>query len=211
MKHVVNFILILLLLFVFKSNIQAQEQLFAPNLITPEHKLDCSTIPEKFVWNSVNGAKHYFIQITTDVTFLNIDSNSSIIIPNHNDTIYIPVPNKILIDTMYFWRVKAIGDTTESEWSFIRMFMTGYTSINNDNKMMQIIPVPIENYAKIILDNNYDDLECFIFTNTGILIDKQTFSMINNIIDFTQYYTGTYYVVITSKNKIIGNKSIIVK
>jgi len=194
-----------------KNNVFGEEQLLAPNLIFPEHKSGYKTVPTNFVWNAVDNAEYYSIQITNDVTFLELNTASDILINNYSDTIYIPDTNKLIIDTMYFWRVKASNNIAESEWSFIRMFLTGYASIKEDNNKIQVVPMPVKNYAKIILDSVYDDLKCFIFTNIGILLDVQEFTMTNNIIDVTKCYIGNYYFVITSKNKIIGNKSIIIQ
>ena len=203
-------IILVLLFFIFKHNLISQEQLLPPNLIFPEHQVGYETVPDKFVWNEVDDAKYYSIQITNDVTFLELDFASDILIDNYSDTIFIPDANKIIVDTMYFWRVKAYNDTTESEWSFIRMFLTGYSSIAEDNNKVQILPMPIKEYAKIILENYYDDLKCFIVTYSGILLVVKSFSMNDNIIDIRYCLSGSYYFVITSHNKIIANKSVII-
>ena len=203
-----KFIIALLFLFSF-NNAVIEAQLFAPSLITPEHKSGFITAPTEFIWNSVTDVDCYSVEITTDVTFLKPDTTSDIIISCMQDTIYIPDSNKLIIDTMYFWRVKAIKDTAESDWSFIRMFVTGYKSIKEINPEIQITPQPINDFAAIKLIQDYDDLKYFVFNYLGILIEVNQFSMDCNMIDFSKYDSGNYYIIITSKNKIISTHNAI--
>lgn len=89
-----------------------------PTLVFPQN--DQQNVPTNalLIWNSVDGAKYYSIQVTKTFGFYSID----IEVNNIPDTFYI-VQN-LDNQTEYFWRVQAYNDSATSPWSAIRRFTT---------------------------------------------------------------------------------------
>jgi len=88
------------------------EALSAPTLVTPlpgASKIPVNKI--NFVWNSVDRATKYLLQVSTDSDFNNIVLEQ----PDHPDTLYIFTSMNYL--TTYYWRVRAENDLLVSNWS----------------------------------------------------------------------------------------------
>lgn len=228
MKQLVNLFLILLLPVIFKGNVkmQSQEVLFAPNLIAPAHKSASFLPPAQFIWNEVEGAAVYSIQITTDVTFLNVNSSANDVdVEDYKDTMYLPAQDLLLTDTMYFWRVKAKSLAgTESDWSLIQMFITGVNSIyevGNDNGIT-ISPMPIRHTAIIDFNSStinsltgISQLQVFVFNSGGVMIDSILLANVinGNKIEFhtDNYTSGCYYLIFSDGKKVLGSEAIIIE
>lgn len=236
MKHFINFTLLLLLPAFFNSNFQSQANLPQTNLIEPKKNATFVETPTKFSWNKVQNAEFYEIQISTDVTFMNFNSESDIGRDNFSDTTY-NVPPVLLLDTMYFWRVAAknsetpANDSVNNYWenSEIRMFKTGVKSSIFENKKfdfpVSIFPMPIQNQANIRFNANENsifpaEIKIFIFDSGGKLVGKlKDLSTKNSVnsqfidfkIDVSQFQSGNYILFFMDENsKIISAENIII-
>ena len=66
-----------------------------------------------FTWKEVSGAVSYLFQITEDLTFY---ETPSLLLEDATSTTNTYVVEGLAYSTIYYWRVKAIGATTESAW-----------------------------------------------------------------------------------------------
>ena len=66
-----------------------------------------------FTWKEVSGATSYQFQITEDLTFY---ETPSLLLEDATSTTNTYVVEGLAYSTIYYWRVKAIGATTESAW-----------------------------------------------------------------------------------------------
>jgi hypothetical protein len=191
-----------------------------PTLIYPAHKQPFETAPTEFIWNAVSDAIDYNLQITTDVTFMDFNFFQDVNKNSLNDTTF--TFNNLRLDTMYFWRVSANNNDTTSEWSFIRMFLTGVKvqifEKWNSNNDVNISPMPINNIATISFHNKSNNIDfingqLLLFDNSFNLIAQIEISNIANeiIFDATKYYSGIYTLIIMNeKTEIIAAKEIII-
>lgn len=211
----------------FKGNapMKSQEALFAPTLVSPKHESASMTPPSHFIWNAVENADSYHIQITTDVTFLDINTaTTDIDIAAHGDTLYSPPADFLDTDTMYFWHVKARSHSgAESDWSYTQMFLTGVNSIYSRiaAEAITVAPLPISSFAVISFDNsvfplfNATELQVFVFSAAGRLVDKLIYENFSPAVPVElyvdKYFSGAYYLVFTTNNKVLGMKQVVVK
>ena len=225
MKLIINITLLLLLPILLKTNLYPQIQLMPPTLLYPANEQGFEFAPTEFRWTRIKDAQYYGLQITTDVTFLNIkasDINRGFVI----DTIFRPTPTSLIIDTVYYWRVSAKTWDSTGEWSFIRYFITGdksnvYEKLNSQTNL-SIIPMPINNQAKIIVNSknnahNFNLIKIYLFDINGQLIAKigeynYDFNEITEInFDASRYNSGAYTLFLMNENsKIIAVKNIII-
>lgn len=80
-------------------------------LLLPENNADVTTLLPEFIWNQSSRANEYTFQLSDLEDFSSILIDSSL-----TDTSLVPV-EKLDNGTVYYWRVKAIGDGGESDWS----------------------------------------------------------------------------------------------
>ena len=195
----------------------AEDFLFAPNLISPEHQLQTHLPPTEFIWNKVAGANYYAVQITTDVLFFTLNINHDIDSKSHNDTIFRPFLGFLLMDTMYFWRVKAKSNSgDESEWSFMRMFQTGIQSITDryQNATITISPMPIKDFAMISFGNEKAEItQLYLFDNSGVLVDVIDINCSTTRVEFdaTKYTSGSYILLFYDKSVVVAAKQIVIQ
>jgi hypothetical protein len=192
----------------------------SPTLIYPAHKQPFETTPTEFTWTAVSDAVDYNLQITTDVTFMDFNFYQDVNQKSLNDTSFIFT--NLRLDTMYFWRVAAKNNDTTSEWSFIRMFLTGVKDKIfekwNSNNDINIYPMPINDIATISINNNNNNIglvsgQLALFDNNFNLISQIEISNITNeiIFDATKYCSGIYTLIIMNeKTEIIAAKEIII-
>ena len=98
--------------------------LFPPYLAQPNNELKGAHPNVAFEWEGSLGAAEYQIQVATDYGFseLIIDENTAT-----TDFTY-----ELEINSHYYWRVMAINPSSESPWSEIWEFTTGYTFVIGD-------------------------------------------------------------------------------
>ncbi len=161
------------------------ENLPTPGQIIPEQGADVKTLRPEFIWSSVSTASYYSFQLTTDVTFLNLEDNIYTIIKNNLiDTAYI-TEVELLPDTLYFWRVSArtspANTSIQEKWSSIRYFKTpknsGIFSNFNSQLEIKIFPNPVVEIAQININNlknnrDHNRFFLYLFDMNGSLIEK---------------------------------------
>ena len=92
----------------------------SPHLIVPPDKAKYISVDVTFKWNSLAGARTYFLQIGPTNDFCNQTSGITI----NNDTSY---STTLDYDKIYYWRVKAVpgnGSYSSSDFSETRSFIT---------------------------------------------------------------------------------------
>jgi len=90
----------------------------SPILTNPLDEASDVSIQEEFSWDIVLGAEKYWIQISKNVNFSNI-------VVDEKDLESVTFSTDKLIDnTEYLWRVKALNSVSTSEWSEIYKFKT---------------------------------------------------------------------------------------
>lgn len=88
-----------------------------PTLVYPENNILNLKITDHLRWLSVDKADYYELQIATDPIFANL-----VIDEQTTDTSY--QISKLSYGTRYFWRVRAVNQTSTSFWSEIFAFIT---------------------------------------------------------------------------------------
>jgi hypothetical protein len=197
-------------------------------LIYPEHKQSFEFTPTEFRWTKIKNAEYYGLQVTTDVTFLNIKTASDLDRGFVTDTIFNTFSTNLLkLDTVYFWRVVAKTWDTTGEWSLIRYFITGdkFSIYEKWNSRIDISinPIPINEQAKIIINStnstlNFNSIKVYLFGLDGQLIAhigeyKYEFDKKITEINFdaSRYNSGSYTLFLMNENsEIIAVKSIII-
>ena len=121
------------------SNLRTFETVISKPLNSiPKNNAYYININDTLKWTSVIGAKKYFVQVSNDVSF----ANMNIVFEKTIDT-NISIMSKLLNSQKYYWRVKSLRDTTGSEFSTIGIFNTKLYSI------LLSTPVNNEKYFKI--------------------------------------------------------------
>ena len=82
-----------------------------PNLLLPENNSSIQTLSPEFHWDQSARANEYSFQLSNEEGFSSVLLDSTL-----SDTALVPV-EKLDNDASYYWRVKAIGDGGESDWS----------------------------------------------------------------------------------------------
>jgi hypothetical protein len=93
-----------------------------PKLAFPEPMKDKVEIPCNFQWYSLPDADSYTLQVSSGVNFLDDDiviDQENITRTNYEGTI-----SELDPETYYWWRVKAVIDGEDTEWSTVRIFKT---------------------------------------------------------------------------------------
>lgn len=87
---------------------------FMPILISPFNKTYSRYNPAKLSWRSAATATIYQIQLDTTETFETPQTFTSI-----DTTTFTPI---LLVDSIYYWRVRAVNDTKTGAWSVVWRF-----------------------------------------------------------------------------------------
>ncbi len=101
-------------------------------LVSPVSGSNGITVVPVFEWENVNGASFYELEVTTNPNFadpefsLNIDDTSTLL----NDL--------LLQNTLYFWRVRAINECSNTEWSKVNTFYTALVNCETFDKPVDI-------------------------------------------------------------------------
>lgn len=89
-----------------------------PTLFSPVNNSNEVLLDLYLTWDSVENATTYKLQVS------DIDDFSNLIFDETGITITELEINDLVLNTEYFWRVKAVNNATESEWSEIWSFTT---------------------------------------------------------------------------------------
>ena len=114
--------------------------LHKPELVLPEANSVNNQLSGELIWNSVEGAENYCIEISDEPDFSNIKK----IVKEYQDTVY--KYTDLEHGTNYYWRVFASRDNDTSYWSAIWNFHTVleepkplYPSYNQENVETSIV------------------------------------------------------------------------
>lgn len=100
------------------SNMLTTENLGVPSLVSPVNNLVNSTRSVEFEWSSISDAESYELQVST------INDFSSLVTIKEDLTQPLCTIDKLMFSTNYYWRVRAIKENKQSEWSSIRKLTT---------------------------------------------------------------------------------------
>ncbi len=179
-----------------------EEKLDAPVLISPENGAMSVPIDCKFLWNKVKGATKYRIFISRDPNLTNYVYDEII-----NDTTFIG-KNPLYIYEKYYWQVKALNDTKESNWSYKWSFSTkeklqlatpinGATGVNDVTKFTWSSGTQSNHYQlQIATDNNFSVIYC----DKDLLYFDYTNLANCNLDDMTTYYWRVRGIKSTTKD-----------
>ncbi len=159
-----------------------------PQLVLPENEDDGISSMASLIWDHVENAENYLVQLAFDVSFIDpIISDSTV-----TDTIY--SLNSLINDYTYFWRVSAKDTYGGSDWSEARSFTVREFEIN----FPEVIEFPEDSTTVIYLPDYISDFELgrTIVDVTGI----------NNI------YTSQddYSLTISAEENWYGQESLII-
>jgi hypothetical protein len=93
-------------------------------LVSPANAATSVSTTPTFSWNAVSGASTYNIQVATDANFVNLVNNVSNI-----QTSGYTVANALNANTVYYWRVKAVGGCGDGVYSASRSFTTAAPAV----------------------------------------------------------------------------------
>jgi hypothetical protein len=190
-------------------------------LLFPANNATDIALTPFLLWNNVNGATNYVIQLSADSLFSTLLVNDSTI----SNSIY-PVSGGLLANnTKYYWRVRAKNNIGSGPWSVVWNFRTiGLTGVgvtqneipktykmydnypNPFNPSTQIkFDVPQASFVKIVI---YDisGREAAVVVNSQM--NAGTYSVEWNA---SQYASGVYFYRITAGSFTDVKKMILVK
>ncbi len=158
--------------------------------ITPEAELEWKV---KYGGKAMSGITHYDYEVSFDTMFTDIYIEGSLdyVTPGANST-DVAVVTQLYFDTTYFWRVKAVHDLDETEWteawSFNTMDMVEHVG-PADEATDQMLDVTVEwdditgasEYIYAICDDPTFNSPCIFFSEE------------NSIIPFGLLFGTTYY------------------
>ncbi len=176
------------------TTIEAGSGLATPTLISPSNGATDQELVLSLLWNIVPNANNYEYQYSTDSTFTIAEGSTT-----QSGSISIGTLN---YNTKYFWRIKATDGSQFSDWSEVWSFTTKKdttVAINDLSIDFNIYPNPTTNCISI----SYTD-----FSNVDIynLQGVKILSTDDNVIDVSNFSAGTYLLILSNDNEIIGRK-----
>jgi len=187
-----------------------------PVLTSPEDNEIEVTVPVALDWEDVADVDEYAIQVSKTDTF------EELLVEENVTASDFEIPAEITeYETDYFWRIKAIISSYESDWSITRKFTTGeYVSVKEKiitNGLLRISPNPVKNSATINYKISYpSDVQISIFNNSGIEIEKLVNSYKNDgeyslVINTGEFPIGVYFMKMTLANNDLTVKFNVVR
>jgi hypothetical protein len=140
----------------------------SPTPISPDDVWEGNLSFHTFIWESVEDADYYALQVASDEGFANTVFIDSTI----QDTIYKVVADSFVTDTLYYWRVAAGNEVGWSEWSKTARFYRG-------DKEMLISPEDGEVFFRefpIFIWHSYPTAENYV-----IRVCLESFDVINTV------------------------------
>ena len=152
-RSILSAAVLLAILFLLTGTVMAEDAIAGPTLVGPfdgAHYVWKEQVP--FDWEDVPDATGYVLQYARNENFTSADEEETV---NSSFTVTFGISE----DELIYWRVKAVGDAWESEWSEVWSFTTSY------------IPAPV----KLTPENNST------MTETVITYTWEA-------VDFVEYY-----------------------
>lgn len=184
----------------------------APVLISPANL--SSGLPFSAIildWEDVQLAHYYQVQTAHDLNFtIDLEMHSTF------ETYY--VMNNLDPQELYFWKVKAIGDTLfDSNFSSTWSFSTGNDSILSAQEInieeINIYPNPTTGKVWVSLPSGVSDQVVLKVYNTNGQIVSTEIKRENNtlLLDLSDQANGLYFITIYSIERVISKKILIQK
>lgn len=125
------------------------DALVPPTLVSPEDLSTNVALNPTLSWETVPTATGYAVQVSTSNTFSTTVYSGTVT----NNSVQL---SGLLNNTTYYWRVKALRDTIETEWSAIWSFttlpgVTGYT-VSGYIKYKNNAQTPMNNCTVVLKD-----------------------------------------------------------
>jgi hypothetical protein len=125
------------------------DALVPPTLVSPEDLSTNVALNPTLSWEAVPTATGYAVQVSTSNTFSTTVYSGTVT----NNSVQL---SGLLNNTTYYWRVKALRDTIETEWSAIWSFttlpgVTGYT-VSGYIKYKNNAQTPMNNCTVVLKD-----------------------------------------------------------
>ncbi len=105
-----------------------------PSLTSPTNNANDVVITPMLDWNPVSGISQYEYQLAYDINFNEI-ANSGLV-----STDKIQIISSLLVDQLYYWRVRSVNECGNSTWSSAFNFTTGSCFALNSTNVPIIIP-----------------------------------------------------------------------
>ena len=187
-----------------------------PELVTPGAD-ESATIPVNFGWNESARAENYHIQVSDSDAFTNlvIDSTEITGVSVTIDT-FDPLTN-------YFWRVRAVNRSAESDWSPVVAFRTGVvTSLPMDElpdefALHQNYPNPFNPSTVIPFDlKEAGSVRIQIYDISGRLVqellnENKTAGRYQLTFDAAHLASGMYIIRMVAGNYVSSRKMMLIK
>lgn len=165
-------------------------KLAPPILVSPENETKAVPHFAEFYWNPVDGATHYTLEISQDETF----GETEQIITDIEDTTF-TLENPLTPYSNYYWRVKAYGDATDSDYSEIWTFesLIGAPALRTPVDKAINMPIAFEfEWETVVGGKNYylqisrfEDFQIAIFNERA---DRDTVLFYNQLEYNVVYY-----------------------
>lgn len=179
----------------------------APNLLFPAKDEDNVNTNVNFSWEALDGegVAYYNFQVSETPDFSNPNLNLDLF----NQTSYSAVG--LFQDKKYYWRVKAVGNCGEGEWSEIYNFYT-YDILSVDSfeveETLKIYPNPAEDIVHVQAVNTIKKIEMFNILGQSVLISYPNTE--STSLDTSKFPSGNYVLKITD-DESTKTKKVIVK
>ncbi len=161
-------------------------------LISPNNNADGVSNSPSFVWNRASRATRNILQLSDESDFSSIQIDSIL-----SDT-SISLQQNLFKDTDYYWRVKAINDGGESEWSEIWTFKTVIevpnisTPYSPENGADISTLQPSFIWSKAVRTNSYifqlTDTQNFAYSLIDSAVTDTSFIPVTKLENTTKYY-----------------------
>ncbi|MBS1513809.1 MAG: T9SS type A sorting domain-containing protein [Bacteroidetes bacterium] len=191
----------------------------APTLFSPSNGAIGISLTPTMAWVAVSGATGYSIQIATDLNFNNVVYNA-----NSATNIHAIPSGTLILNTLYFWRVRASNAGGNGPYSAVWNFRSTTVNVNTiagviptEYKLYGSYPNPFNPSTTIRFDiPKHSDVTIKVFDMTG----KQVSELINLSLEAGAYETkfnasalasGIYYYRIEAGEFSDTKKMILVK
>ena len=183
----------------------------SPVLTSPSDNSEDISLNETLNWESVPDAVTYRLQVSTASDF-----SSSLLENETKDTFY-TFSDELSQQTEYFWRVKSIGSSTESNWTDSWSFTTTTaTSMKNSTKdIFRLYPNPTSGKLNVSINNCFCDyLKINVYSIIGHLVKTLDFNDFSNLplrVYLNDLPKGQYIINLISDNIKISKRIVVKK
>ncbi len=184
-----------------------EQSLDSPTLVSPENNTD-NMDPEQvtFQWSTVEGATNYTLEVSLDDVFESIFFSSTTESATED-------VNDFQCETVYYWRVRANNEETESDWSdtwsLTTTSCTGVDLINSNT--VTLYPNPANDYIMLDYPNGLnEDVDLKIFSINGVLVYSSTYKQ-NIRVNIENLATGVYIAQLTQNVNVLVSERFVKK